>query len=48
MKKLKIHPAAGAFPMMPDDELDELAEDIKVNGLRHPIILNKEGQLVDG
>jgi ParB-like nuclease domain len=48
MKKIKIHPAAEAFPMMPEDELEELAEDIKANGLRHPILLDKDGVLIDG
>jgi hypothetical protein len=34
-----VHPAADVFPMMTDDELDKLAEDIKANGLRHSIVL---------
>lgn len=36
---LPIHPAAEAFEMLPSDELDELAEDIKENGLQYPIII---------
>jgi hypothetical protein len=36
---MKIHPAADMFPMLPDDELQALADDIKQNGLRHPIVL---------
>ena len=36
------------FPMMPDDELDELAADIKANGLLNPIVLDSEGTLIDG
>jgi ParB-like nuclease domain len=35
----KVHPAADIFPMLPEDELRELGEDIKKNGLREPIIL---------
>lgn len=35
--RLRVHPAAAAFPMMPDDELAALAEDIKANGLNQPI-----------
>src|SRR5262245_55299485 len=35
---LPIHPAADLFPMMSPDELRALAEDIKKNGLRYPIV----------
>jgi hypothetical protein len=35
---LKIHPAAELFPLMTEAELRELAEDIKTNGLRAPIV----------
>lgn len=45
--KMEVHPAAAIFPMMEDAELDELAEDIKANGLVHPLV-TKEGQLIDG
>jgi hypothetical protein len=44
----EIHPVAALFPMLPDDELEELAADIKVNGLIHPIVLDHDGQLIDG
>lgn len=33
-----VHPAADLFPMMDDDDLRRLADDIKVNGLQHPIV----------
>jgi hypothetical protein len=33
------HPAAALFPMMPAAELQQLAEDIKTNGQREPILL---------
>jgi len=44
----EIHPAAALFPMLPDDELRELAEDIKANGLIHPVVLDTDGALIDG
>ncbi len=45
---LYVHPVASLFPMMSDEELDDLAEDIKANGLLHPIILDQHRQIVDG
>lgn len=45
---LKIHPVAVLFPMMGRDELQELAADIKQNGLIQPVILDSEGQVIDG
>jgi hypothetical protein len=41
------HPAAQLFPMMPDAELSELAEDIRKNGLLEPIVL-LGGMVLDG
>jgi hypothetical protein len=47
--ELKVHPTADLFPMLPDDELQALADDIKQNGLVHPIILDHDGKLlIDG
>lgn len=45
---MEVHPAAAVFPMLSDDELRDLAEDIKANGLIHPIILDGDGVLIDG
>lgn len=47
-KTLKVHPAAELFPIMSDEEIGQLAEDIKANGLIHPLVLDSDGQLVDG
>jgi hypothetical protein len=33
MRELAVHPVAALFPMLADDELDELAADIKERGL---------------
>jgi hypothetical protein len=35
---IRVHPAADLFPMMSKDELRELGEDIKKNGIRTPIV----------
>src|SRR4051794_28416384 len=45
---LSVHPVANLFPMLPEDELQELADDIRANGLQHPIVLDKDGVLIDG
>lgn len=42
-----VHPAANLFPMMTEDEFDELAEDIREHGQILPIILH-EGKILDG
>jgi hypothetical protein len=33
-EQIKVHPAADLFPMMSNDELKALGEDIKENGLK--------------
>ena len=56
MKNLKIfelpvHPAADVFPMLDDDELAELANDISENGLQQPVVVAQVGEewmLIDG
>src|ERR1700677_873101 len=44
---LEFHPLAHIFPMLDDDELKTLAEDIKDKGLTEPITLY-EGKVLDG
>jgi hypothetical protein len=47
----KVHPAADVFPMMSDEELDALGQDIKANGLRVPLLFSSQGEdhvLLDG
>src|SRR4051812_12476897 len=52
---VRVHPAADLFPMMSEDELRELGEDIKAHGLTTPIVIwgerddeNPRAFLLDG
>lgn len=42
------HPYADKFPMLSDPELDELAESIATVGLLHPIVIDRNGLILDG
>jgi ParB-like nuclease domain len=46
--KRPVHPIADLFPMMTDEELADLAADIKANGLIHAIVVDKDGAIIDG
>jgi ParB-like nuclease domain len=46
--EMKVHPAADVFPMMSEEELADLAQDIKTNGQMLPIIVDKDNLLIDG
>lgn len=48
MEPRQWHPFAKLWPMMADDELQALADDIRANGLGQPILLDAEGRIVDG
>lgn len=43
-----VHPAAAELPMLPDDELQALADHIRANGLLHPIVRTPDGRILDG
>lgn len=43
-----VHPAAEAWPMFDETDLRRLADDIKANGQRHPIIVTSSGLILDG
>ncbi len=46
-EKYGVHPAAKIFPMMEPDALNELAQDIKTNGLQQPVVIH-DGMVIDG
>ena len=46
--KLRHHPIADLFPMLVDDELQEMADDIHQRGLLQPIVLDGDGRVLDG
>ena len=46
-EQIKTHPAADIFPMLPAADLARLADDIKAQGLQHPLVMHK-GLLLDG
>lgn len=47
LSKMEVHPAAAFFPMLPDAEILDLANDIKAHGLQQPLTIYKN-QLLDG
>lgn len=48
MSKFEVHPVAALFPMLANDELVELANDIGERGLLQPIVLDADGRVLDG
>jgi ParB-like chromosome segregation protein Spo0J len=48
METKEFHPVADLFPLMGDEELLALADDIKANGLLEPIWLGPDGRIIDG
>ena len=44
---VEFHEIANAFPMMPESELQALADDIAANGLQE-MIVEYEGKILDG
>lgn len=48
MDEREFHPIANLFPLMEGDEFLHFAEDIKTNGLRHPVLIDADGTILDG
>lgn len=44
----EIHPVAAIFPVLPNDELQQLADDIRTNGQQQPIMRDANGVIIDG
>ncbi len=47
-KSLAHHEYARLFPMLSDEEVQELADDIAKNGLRIPIVIDADEKILDG
>lgn len=47
-RTLEHHPIAALFPMLAEDELEEMAADIKARGLLQDIVLDQHGRVLDG
>jgi len=45
---MEIHEYASLFPMCSEAEIQELAADIKQNGLRQPIVIDADEKILDG
>lgn len=45
---MKWHPYAKLFPMLPDEQIELLADDIRANGLRTPIVVDVDERIIDG
>jgi ParB-like chromosome segregation protein Spo0J len=45
---VKHHQFANLFPMQTDEEIQTLADDIRSNGLRQPVIIDDEDNILDG
>lgn len=46
--EIRVHEAANMFPMMSDQELEDLKKSILSQGLMDPVSVLSDGQLIDG
>jgi ParB-like chromosome segregation protein Spo0J len=47
-KQYKHNPLASCWPMLDEDQMAALVEDIKAHGLRNAIVLDQDDQILDG
>ncbi|WP_324617146.1 ParB N-terminal domain-containing protein [Streptomyces sp. NRRL S-37] len=45
---METYPTINLFPSLDEEDLKALADDIRENGLQHPIVLDRKGRLLDG
>nr|WP_328825762.1 ParB N-terminal domain-containing protein [Streptomyces ureilyticus] len=45
---IESHPTTSLIPLLDEDELAALAHDIQENGLLQPIVLDRQGRILDG
>lgn len=45
---MEWHPYAKLFPMLSDEELEALADDIREHGLRNAIVVDADDRIIDG
>lgn len=43
-----VHPYADMYPMLPESQIASMAESIRENGLREPIVVTVDGLILDG
>ncbi len=44
----RVHPVAEAFPLLEGADFEALVDDIRDNGLREAIWLDRDGHILDG
>ncbi|MFG2430314.1 ParB N-terminal domain-containing protein [Streptomyces sp. NPDC048590] len=45
---MELHPTTALFPLLDEEELQSLADDIREHGLDNPVVLDTTGRILDG
>ncbi|MCX5278349.1 MULTISPECIES: ParB N-terminal domain-containing protein [Streptomyces] len=45
---IELHPTTALFPMLDEEEIQALADDIREHGLDNPVVLDSTGRVLDG